>query len=140
MNDSSKPKNLTPASPGPGETSDSPAQPPSAATSNTPPGRPTPRRRTRLRRNAQRPVSTELPQATRRSWEKVKRHVEAALRKLDRPALKEALVAGGIALAAALAIIALCKFVPVVVALLVVLGLGLLLRFWQELCRLLGLN
>ena len=89
------------------------------------------RRRRRPRRNTRGP-------SPRLSWEQVRKLIDEHLKKLDRPALKQALIAAGIAAAAVLAIIALCKSVPLATAIVVVLGLGLVLRFWQEIRRFLG--
>ncbi len=73
------------------------------------------------------------------SWKRVKGGLHAHLDRLDPLLLKQVLLACGIAAATAVTAVALCKMIPVGLALLAVLGMGLLLRFWQELRRILCL-
>jgi len=101
---------------------------------------PLPLRRPRRspRRKPRTPRRTALlPIKRRLSWAQLKALLDARLGRLDPATLKQVLIACGIAVAAATVIIALCQFVPVGLALLVVLGLGLVLQFWKEIRRVL---
>jgi hypothetical protein len=65
--------------------------------------------------------------------EQLKTWFKAKLDALDSSTLKLILIACGITTAAALAVIALIKFLPLGIALLALLGLGALLSLWDRL-------
>ena len=133
MNDPANPTDPKTSSspPGPGQT------PPPENATHAEPTRAKSRKRSRRKAHGKRTSSAGGSSTSRLSWAQIKKLVEERLRKLDRPKLEQMLIAAGIATAAALAIVALCKHVPLASAILVLLGLGLLLRFWQEIRRLL---
>ena len=72
-----------------------------------------------------------------RTAKDLKRFLETQVRRLDQPVLKQILVACGAGLLATVSVVALLKCVPVGLALLAVLGLGLVLQFWKEIRRVL---
>lgn len=67
------------------------------------------------------------------SWKRIKGGITARLAHLDREQLKKVLLACGIAAAAVAAIITLIKLTPVIVAILAVVGLGVVLQMWERL-------
>jgi len=69
----------------------------------------------------------------RTSWKWIQAGITSRLAHLDRDLLKKALLGCGLAAAAVTAILVLVKFTPLVVTLLLVLGLGALLRMWERL-------
>ena len=104
--------------------------------------KPTGTARTRRALDPQRSVlrlAARVRRKARISWQRIKGGLHAHLAHLDPVLLKQMLIACGIAAATAVTAVALCKMIPVGLALLAVLGLGLLLRFWQELRRILCL-
>ena len=66
----------------------------------------------------------------------IKAQIQAKLGCLANAQLKRVLIACGIAASIAIAIVAFTKLVPVGVAILAILGLGVVVRFMQELRRL----
>ena len=70
------------------------------------------------------------------SVRELKTRIQARLGSLGNTRLKQVLIVCGIAASLAVAIIAFTKFVPVGVAILAILGLGVVVRFMQELRRL----
>ncbi len=67
-------------------------------------------------------------------------HLQSKLGKLDNSRLNQILLACGIAVGVVGAIIALLKSIPIGLAILAILGLGIVVRFLQELRRLSGLG
>ncbi len=96
-----------------------------------------PRRRTRAqapKRPNRRPK--RYTRKRRFTARQLKSQIQAKLGCLSNGRLKQVLIACGIAAGLAVAIIAFTKFVPVGVAILAILGLGVVVRFMQELRRL----
>lgn len=73
----------------------------------------------------------------KRSWQRIRKDLEARLNRLDAEQLKRVLAACGVAATAAMVILALAKHTALVVVLLAVLGALVLLKLWD---RLLGLG
>lgn len=109
---------------------------PGARAPASPPVRPPRRSRRRKPRPPALPSAVTLTQR-RLSWAQLKTLLDARLSRLDPATLKQVLIAVGVAVATATVIVALCKFVPVGLALPAVLGLGLVLQFWKEIRRVL---
>lgn len=87
------------------------------------------RRSTRTKRIAK----VKTPKKEKLSAGAIKNRIQAKLGSLSNTRLKQVLIACGIATGLAVAIIAFTKFVPVGVAILAILGLGVVVRFMQEL-------
>ena len=68
-------------------------------------------------------------------FEALKAELQAKLGSLDHDRLKRVLIACGIAVVLVVAIIALIKSIPVGLAILAILGLGVVVRFLEELRR-----
>ena len=70
---------------------------------------------------------------TKASWKRIKGGIQARLANLDREQLRKVLLACGIAAAAVAAILILVKLMPVIIAILAVLGLGVAIQTWDRL-------
>jgi Flp pilus assembly protein TadB len=75
----------------------------------------------------------KVSRQARTSWQRVKGGIQARLSHLDREQLKKVLLACGLAAAAVVVIITLVKLTPLIVTLLAVLGLAVVLQFWDRL-------
>lgn len=75
----------------------------------------------------------KISRKTKASWKRIKCGISARLANLDREQLKKVLLACGIAAAAVAAILLLVKLTPLIIALLAVLGLGVVLQMWERL-------
>ena len=75
----------------------------------------------------------KISRKTKASWKRIKGGISARLANLDRQQLKKVLLACGIAAAAVAAILLLVKLTPLIIALLAVLGLGVVLQLWERL-------
>ena len=113
----------------PEDTSLPPAQ---DATGQTPVAKPKRQRTRRNRLVSQRQRRTAL-QTRRGSLKSLQNRLQAKLGELDRDTLKKILIGCGVAAAVVAAFILAAKFLPLGVALLALLGLGVLLRLLERL-------
>jgi hypothetical protein len=86
--------------------------------------------------SARRPRKVRVQRKRRLSTEQIKAQLQARLGDLSNATLKGVLIACGITAGIAVGIIAFTKFVPVGVAILAILGLGVVVRFMEEIRRL----
>jgi hypothetical protein len=78
-------------------------------------------------------ITAKIRRQARRLSQRIKGGITSRLAHLDREKLKKVLMACGVVAAAAVAICLLAKLTPLIVALLAVLGLGVVLQMWDRL-------
>ncbi len=78
-------------------------------------------------------ITARIRRQARRLSQRIKGGISSRLANLDREKLKQVLIACGVVVAAAVAICLLVKLTPLIVALLAVLGLGVVLQMWDRL-------
>jgi len=111
---------------------DIPLPPAQNATGDTSPAKPK-RQRTRRNRGASERRHQTVRQKRRVSLKSLQNRLQAKLGELDRDTLKKILIGCGVAAAVVAAVILAAKFLPLGVALLALLGLGVLLRLLERL-------
>src|SRR5437016_13143976 len=110
---------------------DPPPPPAENATVETPPTKPKPQRTRRNRRVSQRRQRT-VQRNRRVSLKSLKNRLHVKLGGFDQDMLKKILIGCGVAAATVAAVILAAKFLPLGVALLALLGLGVLLRLLER--------
>jgi|ERR1044071_9860758 Flp pilus assembly protein TadB len=113
-------------------TEDTSLPPSENPTGETPPAKPK-RQRIRLNRLVAQRQRRTVRQTRRVSLKSLRSRLQAKLGELDRDTLKKILVGCGVAAAVVAAVILAAKFLPLGVALLALLGLGVLLRLLERL-------
>src|SRR6266404_1038863 len=113
-------------------TEDIPLPPAQIATGDTPSATPKRQRTRRNRRASERQLRT-VGRQRRISLKSLKSRLQAKLGEIDPDTLKKILIGCGVAAAVVAAVILAAKFLPLGVALLALLGLGVLLRLLERL-------
>lgn len=96
-------------------------------------GNATPRRRALDPKQQAIRLARKVSRKAKTSWKQIKGGINSRLAHLDREKLKKVLLACGIAAAAVAAICILVKLTPLIIAMLAVLGLGVVIQTWDRL-------
>lgn len=78
-------------------------------------------------------LARKVSRKAKTSWKRIKGGINSRLAHLDREKLKKVLLACGVAAAAVAAICILVKLTPLIIAMLAVLGLGVVIQTWDRL-------
>jgi Flp pilus assembly protein TadB len=78
-------------------------------------------------------LARKVSRKAKTSWKRIKGGINSRLAHLDREKLRKVLLACGIAAAAVAAICILVKLTPLIIAMLAVLGLGVVIQTWDRL-------